>query len=72
MVKIEYGLIAQDIKEILSKNNIKNSGMITEDDDGYLHLRYNDFIPILIKATQDQNKIINKLEKRIKNLEKNV
>jgi hypothetical protein len=65
----EFGFIAQDIEEILNKNNIKDSGMITKDDNGYLHLRYNDIIPILTKAIQELSKKNNELEKRIQILE---
>lgn len=65
----EFGLIAQDLEEVLEKNNIEKVGLLTKDDKGYMSIKYNDLIPCLIKAVQEQSESIKKLENRIKVLE---
>lgn len=73
----EIGFIAQDIEEVITKFDYADQGFLTKDDEGHLNLRYNDFIPLLTKAMQEQQEIIKKqgelvveLVKRIKELEK--
>jgi len=66
----EIGFIAQDIELLLVKLGYTNSGILTRDDNGNLSLRYNDFIPILTKAIQEQQTIIEKLTQRITALER--
>ncbi|WKZ70064.1 MAG: tail fiber domain-containing protein [Melioribacteraceae bacterium] len=51
--KSEFGLIAQELEEVLKEFNIENPGMLTIDDDGYYHLRYNDLLSPMIKAIQE-------------------
>jgi hypothetical protein len=55
----EMGIIAQDLKEVLGEMGYDDQGFLIEDDDGLLHLRYNDLIALLTKAIQDQQTIIN-------------
>lgn len=51
--KIEYGLIAQEVEEILKQEGIENSGMLNITDEGMYELRYNDLIAPMIKAIQE-------------------
>jgi trimeric autotransporter adhesin len=67
--KMEYGIIAQELETALLKHGANENGIITKDDEGYYSVRYNDLIAPMIKAIQEQNEIITKLEKRIKELE---
>ena len=64
----EIGFIAQDVEMLLNKLGFTNTGMLTTDDEGHLSLRYNDFIPILTKALQEQQTIIEGQHKDIKQL----
>lgn len=65
----EFGLIAQELEKVLDSKNIKNSGLLTKDDNGYLSIRYNDLIPCLIKSVQELSQKNIDLENRIKQLE---
>ncbi len=79
----EMGFIAQDLEVLLAKVDYKDQGFLTKDDDGYLSVRYNDFIALLTKALQEQQTIIHaqnskidmfesemaSLSKRLENLE---
>ncbi|MCX7875094.1 MAG: tail fiber domain-containing protein [Melioribacteraceae bacterium] len=51
--KTEFGLIAQELEEVLKEFNVENTGMLTIDDNGYYHLRYNDLIAPMIKSIQE-------------------
>ena len=51
--RTEYGLIAQELEEVLKKEGIENTGMLTITDEGLYELRYNDLIAPMIKAIQD-------------------
>jgi hypothetical protein len=67
--KLEFGIIAQELENALKNNNISNSGIINEDGEGFLGVRYNDFIAILIKSTQELRSIAEKQQKEIEELE---
>jgi trimeric autotransporter adhesin len=54
----EAGFIAQDVQKLFSNMGINNSGLLSVGNDGSLELRYNDFIPILTKAIQEQQQQI--------------
>ena len=62
----EIGFIAQDVKALLEKLGYTDQGILSTDDDGYMSLRYNDFIPILVKAIQEQQGIINNQNAKLK------
>ena len=47
------GFIAQDVELLLAKMGYSEQGFLTEDGEGRLSLRYNDFIALLTKATQE-------------------
>jgi hypothetical protein len=51
--KIEYGLIAQEVEQVLKELGIENHGMLTIGDDGMYGLRYNDLLAPMIKAIQE-------------------
>jgi hypothetical protein len=51
--KTEYGLIAQEVEEVLKELGIENHAMLTITDEGMYELRYNDLIAPMIKAIQE-------------------
>lgn len=53
--RMEWGLIAQDVKKTLEKNNYHNAALITNDHskDNYLSIRYNDLLAPMIKSIQE-------------------
>ncbi len=61
--KREAGFIAQEVESTLEKIGYKNTGLISKDDQGYLSLRYNDFIPVLTKAIQELSASLDILKK---------
>ncbi|MFK5878290.1 MAG: tail fiber domain-containing protein [Flavobacteriaceae bacterium] len=61
----EIGFIAQDIEVLLNKISYQDQGLLSKDDEGNLSLRYNDFIPLLTKAMQEQQEIIENLKAEV-------
>jgi hypothetical protein len=59
----QIGLIAQDVAPLFPEV------ISTNPESGYLGVDYGALVPPLIKATQEQQAIINKLEQRLKTLE---
>ncbi len=59
----EIGFIAQDVEVLLGKLGYTDQGLLNTDDNGYLSLRYNDFIPVLVKSIQEQQVLIESLQK---------
>ena len=53
----EIGLIAQEVQKIIP------SAVLDDGNDSYLSIQYSKFVPYLIKAVQELNKKIEKLEK---------
>ncbi|NOS84832.1 MAG: hypothetical protein HOP31_06810 [Ignavibacteria bacterium] len=51
--KTEYGVIAQEVEEVLKSEGVENTGMLTVTDEGMYELRYNDLIAPMIKAIQE-------------------
>jgi len=51
--KTEYGLIAQEVEQVLKELGIENHAMLTITDKGMYELRYNDLIAPMIKAIQE-------------------
>ncbi|MDR0792222.1 MAG: tail fiber domain-containing protein [Chitinophagaceae bacterium] len=66
----EYGFVAQDVKQALDKRGItEQTGILSHDNNTDTYsLRYNDFIPILTKAIQEQQKQIEELKAEVKTL----
>ena len=65
------GLIAQDVKETLEKNGIKNQIYEYDKEKDRYSLNYTEFIPDLINCIKYQQEQIEKLQKRIEILERN-
>ena len=63
-VKNQPGFIAQEVEDLIPNMVIKD-----QTPEGYMTLNSSDLIPILIKATQEQQEIIESLTKRIEDLE---
>lgn len=61
--KTEYGFIAQEVEATLKKAGDSNNGVIYVDPDGNYGMRYNDIIPITVKAVQEQQELIEQLQK---------
>jgi hypothetical protein len=61
--KTEYGFIAQEVEATLKKAGDSNNGVIYVDHDGNYGMRYNDIIPITVKAVQEQQELIEELKK---------
>jgi hypothetical protein len=51
--KTEYGLIAQEVEQILEEEGIENTGLLNVTDEGMYELRYNDLLAPMIKAIQE-------------------
>jgi flagellar biosynthesis chaperone FliJ len=66
--KREAGFIAQDVEQLFKELGIENEGLLSSGYDGSLELRYNDFIPILTKAIQEQQQQIESYKSENDNL----
>ncbi len=73
--KTEYGLIAQEVEEVLKESGAENTGMITITDEGMYELRYNDLLAPMVKAIQELSERLlevrsenERLKKEIENL----
>ena len=64
---VKYGLIAQEVKEIVPEL-VKE----TEDSSSFLSINYDGLIPILIEAIKEQQVTIDSISRKIKELEKAV
>jgi hypothetical protein len=62
--KTEYGFIAQEIEKAFINAGDSNNGVISKDDAGMYGVRYNDFISITVKAIQEQQSMIEILQKK--------
>lgn len=62
--KIQLGFIAQEVKKVIPEIVNKHK------DNGYYGIEYTKFAPILVKAIQEQQELIEKLSARIDELEK--
>lgn len=67
--KNDIGLVAQDIQKIIPEAVVVPE---QEGDDQLLGIAYPKLIPVLIKAIQDQQKQIEKMEDKIMRLEKKI
>ncbi|MDP4266557.1 MAG: tail fiber domain-containing protein, partial [Bacteroidota bacterium] len=72
----KYGFIAQDLAKVfpeLSNNKrklfVSGKNKKSQVVSGYYTVDYESLIPVLVKAIQEQQEIINKLEKRVDELE---
>ncbi len=67
----EVGFIAQELVKVLQEVGFDNQGFLTQTDQGYYEVRYNDFIPIAIKGIQEQQGQIQKQQQQIEELKAN-
>jgi hypothetical protein len=56
--------MAQELDEALNLAGITNNGIISKTANGMFAVRYNDFLPITIKAVQEQQLLIEELQKQ--------
>lgn len=61
--KTEYGFIAQELEVALNNAGSTNNGILSHSPNGMFAVRYNDFLPITIKAVQEQQEEIESLKK---------
>ncbi len=61
--KTEYGFIAQELEIALNNAGSTNSGILGKTSNGMFAVRYNDFLPITVKAVQEQQVQIEELKK---------
>ena len=69
MDQTHYGIIAQEVLEILKKygiDSVEDFGGITHDGhpDTHYGARYSEFIPILIKAVQELSEEVKQLKEK--------
>jgi hypothetical protein len=72
----QYGVIAQEVMEVCNPDSMPQKAIVNNFDDYYanpdteelLGISYDNFIPLLIKLTQQQQQKINKLETDIKSI----
>lgn len=66
--RMHHGFINQDIEDLLKEKNIDTndfSGFVLDKETGIRALRYDSFIAPIVKAIQEQNKIIQELKQEI-------
>lgn len=61
--KTEYGFIAQELDLALKNAGSTNNGIVSITPNGMFGVRYNDFLPITVKAVQEQQVEIESLKK---------
>ncbi|AEH02313.1 tail fiber domain-containing protein [Lacinutrix sp. 5H-3-7-4] len=66
--RIEYGFIAQELKQALQSSGVKSKSIVSEDSEGMLSVRYNDLFSPIVKAIQQQNDEIETLKAENKTL----
>ena len=67
------GFVAQDVEEAAKQAGYDFDGVTKPETPGGLYsLRYSEFVVPLVKAVQEQQQMIDKLEQRIKELEKKI
>ena len=59
--KTNLGVIAQEVQQVIPE-------VVKERDDGYLAVKYDQLVPVLIEAVKDQQKQIDVLKKKLEEL----
>lgn len=63
--EVHYGLLAQDVQKIIP-DLVRNTGMITDlTPDGMLQVKYEEMIPVLVKAIQDLSHEVDQLKAKV-------
>ena len=68
-LRYEYGLLAQEVDQLLNETDPDNS-IIKKDDDGLLGMDYKQLLMPLIKSVQELSGEIERLKKEIEELKK--
>jgi len=63
------GFIAQDVQQVMNEAGMTGYGLVPQMDENTLGLNSSELIPVLTNAIQEQQKIIEQLEARLKALE---
>ncbi len=66
--KKSLGFVAQEVKEVIDQSKLTNVNLVNNLDGEYLGLNTTEIIPILVKATQEQQEIIAMKSKEISDL----
>ena len=61
----ETGFIAQEVEQTLKKYKYDDQGFLTKSDTGYLELRYNDFIAMIVRGVQEMADTLESLTNRV-------
>ena len=67
--RYEYGLIAQEVDNILKETDPENS-VIIKDEEGFFGMDYKQLIMPLINSVQELSKEVDRLKNEIKQLKK--
>ena len=67
----ELGLLAQDVAAVLAEHGFDDSDMVNTSGE-YMGVRYNDLLPLLIKAVQQQQEQIGYQQEQITELRRMV
>ncbi len=67
--RLHHGLIAQEVKSVLDTEGVDAAMYTDSGESGGKGIRYNELVPALIKAVQEQSTIIDGLTSRIEALE---
>lgn len=73
--RLHHGFVNQDIEDLLKEKNISTndfSGFVLDKETGVRALRYDSFIAPMVKAIQEQQKMIQELKLEIEKLKNNV
>ena len=67
---LRYGVIAQELRTILDKNNVGEANIEYVRHDGYHTVEYKEFIAHLINVAQSQQQDIDMIKKQLKKEDK--
>ena len=60
--RVQVGLIAQEVEEVLPE-------LVSTDEEGFKNVNYQNMVAVLIEANKEQQKLIEDLQERVKQLE---
>jgi len=68
--KTEFGFIAQELQTALHTSGFSNTGILIKTTDDMFAVHYNSFLPMTVKAVQEQQILIEELQKQNEELMK--
>jgi hypothetical protein len=68
--KTEFGFIAQELETALNTSGYRNTGILIKTTNDMFAVHYNSFIPMTVKAVQEQQELIEELQKQNEELMK--